>query len=181
MSALRPQITHVGLYTADMAAMERFYTAVMGLHVTDRGTVARLGGVAIVFLSANPANHHQVVLIEGKAPSNVQQLSFKVDALAELRTMRDRFVAAGAPVTPIDHGNAWSVYSSDPDGNGVEVYLDSPWQVAQPHGRPLDLDRPDAAIVEATRAAIAADPTFQPIGRWQDAFIARLGAGRAVQ
>ena len=24
----------------------------------------------------------------------------------------------------IDHGISWAVYSSDPDGNGVEVYLD---------------------------------------------------------
>lgn len=174
MSTLRPQITHVGLYTADMAAMERFYSEVMGLAVTDRGKVARLGGIAITFMSANPASHHQVVLIEGKTPSNVQQLSFKVDSLGDLRTMRDRFVAAGAKVTPIDHGNAWSVYSFDPDGNGVEVYLDSPWQVAQPHGRPLDLDRSDDAILASTREAIASDPTFQPADRWQDAFIARL-------
>jgi catechol 2,3-dioxygenase len=172
--AIQPQITHVGLNSPNLEAMEKFYTEVMGLKVTDRGTVARLGGVKIVFMSANPENHHQVVLIESKAPSNVQQLSFKVDALADLRVMRDRLAAAGAPITPIDHGNAWSVYSADPDGNGVEVYLDSPWQVAQPHGLPLDLSRSDDEIVAGTRARIEKEPTFQPVDRWKEAFLRRL-------
>ena len=77
-------------------------------------------------------------------------------------------------MTPIDHGNAWSVYSSDPDGNGIEVYLDSPWQVAQPHGRALDLSLSDAQIRAATEAAIRDDATFQPAERWQDEFRRRL-------
>ena len=128
-------------------------------------------------MSANPGSHHQLVLFEGeKRLSNVQQMSFKVNSLAELRAMRDRLVAAGAsPITPIDHGNAWSVYSSDPDGNGIEVYLDSPWQVAQPHGRPLDLSLSDAEIIKHTESIIANDKTFLPKERWQEQFIARLG------
>jgi catechol 2,3-dioxygenase len=171
---LRPQITHLGLYTPNMEAMERFYTGVMGLLVTDRGRVPRLGNVAIVFMSADPACHHQVVLIEGPGSSHVQQISFRVQSLQDLREARDRLVAARATVTPIDHGNAWSVYSSDPDGNGIEVYLDSPWQVAQPHGRALDLSLSDAQIHAATEAAIRDDATFQPAERWQDDFRRRL-------
>jgi len=174
---LRPQITHLGLYTPAMAAMERFYTEVMGLLVTDRGRVARLGNVTIVFMSADIHCHHQVVLIEGDRPSHIQQISFKLDRLDDLRAFRGRFVAAGAPVTPIDHGNAWSVYSSDPDGNGIEVYLDSPWQVAQPHGRPLDLALSDAQIHAVTEAAIRSEATFQPAQRWQTDFARRLAMG----
>ncbi len=176
--ALRPQITHIGLHTADIAAMERFYTGVIGLVVTDRGKVARLGNADIVFLSANPANHHQVVLIswqEPKRPSVVNQMSFKVDTLADLKEMRARInLAAVGPITPIDHGNAWSIYTSDPDGNGVEIYLDSPWQVAQPHGLPLDLDRSVEDIMRATEARIRSDPSFEPRERWQEAFARRL-------
>lgn len=176
---LRPQLTHIGLHTANVAAMERFYTEVIGLVVTDRGTVPRFNNADIVFMSANPGNHHQVVLISWKeplAPSVVNQMSFKVDTLADLKTMRARIAQANvAPIQPIDHGNAWSVYTKDPDGNGIEIYLDSPWQVAQPHGLPLDLDRPDDEIVRATEARISSDPTLQPRERWADSFARRLG------
>jgi len=171
--SLHPQITHVGLNTPNLETMREFYGSVLGLVVTDKGFAKRLG-VNICFMSANPDNHHQIVLIESKAPSNVQQLSFKVGTLSDLRQMRDRLKAAGRDITPVDHGNAWSVYSSDPDGNGVEIYLDSPWQVAQPHGRPLDLDQSDEAIHRATEAAIKDDPTFQPVKVWQDAFVRKL-------
>lgn len=173
---IRPQITHLGLYTGNLEGMIHFYSEVMGLMVTDRGRVPRLGNIEVVFMSANPENHHQLVLFESeKRESNVQQMSFKVTALAELRAMRDRLVAAGAsPITPIDHGNAWSVYSADPDGNGIEVYLDSPWQVAQPHGRPLDLALSDEAIRKHTQSVIETESTYQPKERWAEQFIARL-------
>jgi catechol 2,3-dioxygenase len=172
---IRPQITHLGLYTGNLEGMIRFYSDVMGLMVTDRGRVPRLNNIEVVFMSANPANHHQLVLFESeKRESNVQQMSFKIGTLTELRAMRDRLVGAGAPISPIDHGNAWSVYSSDPDGNGVEIYLDTPWQVAQPHGRPLDLALSDEAILKHTQAAIENEKTYQPRERWAEQFIARL-------
>ena len=60
---MRPQLNHLGLYTPDIERMERFYVDVMGLAVTDRGRVARLGNVEIVFMSSHPSSHHQVALI----------------------------------------------------------------------------------------------------------------------
>ena len=39
------------------------------------------------------------------------------------------------------HGNAWSCYFKDPEGNTVEAYLDTPFHVPQPHGEPLDLSQ----------------------------------------
>ncbi|MES2534279.1 MAG: VOC family protein [Pseudomonadota bacterium] len=174
----RPQLNHLGLYTADMAAMERFYVDVMGLIVTDRGKVPRLGNVDIVFMSAHKNAHHQIAIIgkpEQKGPSCVNQIAFKVQALQELREMNQRFLAAAvSPVQPIDHGNAWSIYTSDPDGNGVEVYLDTPWHVAQPHSRPLDFALGDEAILRNTEAAVRKDPTFKSLAAWSDEMSARL-------
>lgn len=175
---LRAQLNHLGLYTPDIARMERFYVDVLGLIVTDRGRVARLGNVEIVFMSANPGSHHQVALI-GKpgqtGPSCVNQIAFKVGTLDELRTIEQRLRQAGTtPPNPIDHGNAWSVYGSDPDGNGVEVYLDTPWHVAQPHSRPLDLGLSDEAIHQITEAEVRKDPTFSALSDWADAMARQL-------
>ena len=64
---------------------------------------------------------------------------------------------------PLTHGNAWSVYFRDPEFNGVEVFIDTPWHVRQPQGEPLDLDKSNDEIVEMTRARFSAEPGFGPI------------------
>ena len=64
--SFKPRLRHVGLYTHDMDAMLEFYTGIMGLTVTDDGRygdpVAR-----IVFLSSDPTEHHEFVLIDAPA------------------------------------------------------------------------------------------------------------------
>lgn len=176
---IRPQLKHLGIYVSDIERMERFYASVFGLVVSDRGVVPRLGNRAIVFMSAAPDAHHQLVLISGRdpasGPSVVNQISFHLQALAELREIHRRLQQAGvASVTSIDHGNAWSVYSADPEGNGLEAYVDSPWHVAQPHGRPFDLSLPDADIMATTEAAVRKDPTFRERPAWIDEMQKRL-------
>lgn len=166
----RPQLNHLGLYTPRMAEMERFYVDVMGLIVTDRGRVPRLGNVEIVFMSASPTSHHQVAIIgkpDQTGPSCIHQIAFKVGTLGDLRAAHTRLrdFATGA-IQPIDHGNAWSIYGFDPDGNGIEIYLDTPWHVAQPHSRPLDFALSDEEIERRTEAAVREDPTFRPAGEW---------------
>ena len=174
--ALRPQLTHMGFYSSKLDELERFYVETVGLVVTDRGRVPRLNNTRIVFLSASKESHHQVVLIEGEVhgPSRIDQISFKVGSLAELRAVHDKLRAADAPVRPVSHGNAWSVYSKDPEGNGLEFYLDSPWQVAQPRGEPLDLSLSDEEIHRRTESALRAEPTMQPRETWAEAFARRL-------
>jgi catechol 2,3-dioxygenase len=72
----------------------------------------------------------------------------------------------------MNHGNALSIYFEDLEGNTVEVHLDTPWYVPQPHGDPLDLEKPDAEIWAQTEAACRADPQFEPVQQWA----ARFGA-----
>ena len=47
---------------------------------------------------------------------------------------------------------------SDPEGNTVEVYVNTPWYVPQPGNVPLDLDQPDDVIEAGTKARCLADP-----------------------
>ena len=43
---------------------------------------------------------------------------------------------------PMDHGNAWSLYFRDPEGNRLEVFCDTQWYIEQPCLEDLDLSLP---------------------------------------
>ena len=55
--------SHMGFYVRDLERMARFYKEVMCFFETDRGD---LGPVQLVFLSRDPCEHHQIVLISGR-------------------------------------------------------------------------------------------------------------------
>jgi catechol 2,3-dioxygenase len=174
-----PNLSHVGIFVQDVERMERFYTTVFGLKVTDRG-VGRNFNHTLVFLSARPDQHHQLVLASGRPAdasfSTIMQLSFKVQSLDELRQVRAAALELGASnLRGMNHGNALSIYFSDPEGNIIEVYLDTPYYVAQPHGDPLDLDKPDEVIWRETEEVCRADPTCLPVEEWARQFKASLG------
>ena len=96
------------------------------------------------------------------------QISFKVPSLDALREMFRRVNEAKCNrIFPVNHGNAWSVYFEDPEGNTIECYLDTPFYVAQPHTGYLDLSKTDAEIVRDTEAACKDDPYFMPVGEWE--------------
>jgi catechol 2,3-dioxygenase len=173
-----PQLSHFGIFVRDVDAMTRFYTRVFGLHLTDEGVGANFK-CQLNFLSGSPTQHHQLVLAGGRAadaPSTVMQMSFKVGAIDDLRRVRANALAeSAAKMRAMNHGNALSIYFEDIEGNTVEVYLDTPWYVPQPHGDPLDLDLPDERIWAETEAACRADPAFQPVQQWAE----RFGSGSA--
>lgn len=173
---ITPQLAHVGIFVRDIEAMTRFYTHVFGLKLTDHG-VGRNFKVPLHFLSGSSGQHHQLVLAGGRkadAPSTIMQLSFKVDAIDDLRRVRALALAEGATqMRGMNHGNALSIYFADLEDNTVEVYLDTPWYVPQPHGDPLDLAKPDAEIWAETEALCRADPGFMPVAQWMARFSAR--------
>jgi catechol 2,3-dioxygenase len=177
MPEIRAQLAHIGIYVHDKPRMIDFYTGVLGLMVTDSG--AARSGMELTFLSANPGNHHQVVLVSGRPDTSgfnpINQLSFMVGSLAELRETHRRALAkGGTEMRVISHGNAWSCYFKDPEGNVIETYLDSPFHVPQPHGEPLDLTKSDEQILSETEAACRADPGFMPIADYQARMADRL-------
>ena len=163
MSTIHARLGHVGIYAHDKQRLEQFYTAVLGLIVTDSGTGR--GGTELTFMSANPGNHHQVVLVSGRPDTNgfnpINKISFMVDSLSDLREVHERAIAHGATdMRVVSHGNAWSCYFKDPEGNTLEAYLDTPFHVPQPHGVALDLSKSDAEILAETEALCRQDPGF---------------------
>ena len=173
--------SHFGIYVTDLARMEDFYTRVLGLLVSDRGQVP--GGSDLVFLSRDPDEHHQIVLASGR-PSGVDfnvvnQISFKLPGLADLKAMyaraRDEGIKQFRVVT---HGNAWSVYFADPEGNRVEVFVDTPWHTPQPVVEPFDIEAPVESIVKETEALCRNRPGFMSREAWRTAQVTRMGAAR---
>lgn len=167
----RGNLSHVGIYVHDVERMVDFYAEIFGLLVSDRG-VGKTFRNELVFMSARAEQHHQLVIVSGRPAeatfSTIMQLSFKVDEIDDLRRAEHDALRLGATrMIRINHGNALSIYFGDPEGNTVEVYLDTPWYIAQPHADPLDLDLPDSDIWAQTESACRADATFMTVEAWQ--------------
>jgi len=175
------RFSHVGLFVAEMAGMVDFYERVLGFTITDRGT---LGDVALTFLSRDANEHHQLVLVEGRPPGLpdriVNQVSFRVGALRDLVAFWRR-IRREAPreLVAVTHGNAWSIYFRDPEGNRIEVFADTPWHVTQPVREPLDLDRSEAEILSETEAFCRTRPGFRPMAEWRQELAAKLARHRS--
>lgn len=162
-----PRLSHVGLYVKDVPNMVEFYTRVLGFIVSDAAPDGR-----ITFLSRNPSDHHQVVLVRGRDTDTetpmVQQVSFNIGTLAEVQRAFRKVREAGCRnIEPRCHGNAWSVYFRDPEGNRIEMFCDTPWYVPQPCGFAIDLDKPEDQLYRETEAYCRDTPGFQPVEEWR--------------
>ena len=166
--------SHIGLYVTDMTSMVDFYTHVLGFSVTDR---ARIRENDVVFLSRNPDEHHQIVLVPGRAaqsPSTVNQISFRVVALAELRRLHAQLVEMNiSGINPTNHGGSWSVYFLDPEGNRIELLAQTPWYMP-PVSVPLDFSLSDVEIYGLTEAMVERTPGHMPRTQWREQLERRL-------
>lgn len=181
MTAPIPKLrfSHVGFLVRDLERMIAFYGEQLGFLLTDCGHLEVLPGrPRIAFLSRDPEEHHQLALVEGRpagGESTLNQISFRVGSLDDLRALRARLEAAGVVrFLPMNHGSAWSLYFPDPEGNAIECFVPSPFHTRQPVTDPLDLSRSDAEILAETEARYRDAPDFQPRARWRAAFEERL-------
>jgi len=171
-------MSHIGLYVHDLPKMEDFYTRVLGFTVTDRGKVR---GADIVFTSWDPKDHHQVALVSGRpkdlAYNHINQISFRVASVEDLQTVWKR-VKSETDVTDMramDHGNAWSLYFRDPEGNRLEVFCDTQWYIEQPCIEELDLSLPADQIRAKSDAFCRNASGFRPIEEYQAEIAAKIG------
>jgi len=170
---------HSTLAARDLKALENFYCTTLGFVVTNRGPVGD-DGTELTFLSQDPQAHHQIAMVGGAntRPSDfvmIDHLAFRTNTLDDLRAIHANLLAAGIEgILQIDHGNAWSLYFNDIEGNGVECYVDSPFHVAQPNAGTFDINATDDAILNATRIRIQDAPEFQLMKDWQANLARRL-------
>ncbi|HYF19575.1 MAG TPA: VOC family protein [Ramlibacter sp.] len=172
--------SHMGFHVRDIERMARFYRDVLCFTETDRGN---LGETQLVFLSRDPREHHQIVLLTGRPEdlrfNVINQISLRVRDLAALREVRNRVLADPhvSDLAAVTHGNAVSIYFRDPEGNRLEVFFDSPWYCEQPLREPVDLDQPDEAVLARVEALARSRPRFQPRAQWVAEMERRMGYG----
>src|SRR5213594_4134604 len=175
MSTPAFSFSHMGMFVEDLARMRDFYTRVLGFTVTDRGDLETARGrLQFVFLSRDPREHHQVVMASGRPaelPFNpINQISFRMADFAGVREMYRRL--QHEPVTeisPVSHGNALSVYFRDPEGNRLELFVDTPWYVKQPLRVPMDMKLSDRELWAWAEAEARKQPGFKPVEEWRSA------------
>ncbi|HZL78652.1 MAG TPA: VOC family protein [Candidatus Limnocylindrales bacterium] len=156
----RVSIGHVHLKVADLERALKFYCGVLGFELQQRF------GSSAAFISAGGYHHHiglNTWESAGGSPppprsTGLYHLAILYPTRAALADALRRLVNAGVELDgAADHGVSEALYLRDPDGNGVELYLDRPkekWP-RTPDGElamfthPLDLD---ALLAEAPSA-----------------------------
>ena len=169
--------SHAFVYVESLDTMLDFYTNVLGFEITDRG---ERNGIPLVFLSQVDTDHHQIAFSATRtdlgSSNNVSHFAFRVGDLNSVKHLyrqlkKDDRVKSISPVT---HGNAWSIYFSDPEGNGIEVFCDTPWHVSQPMGGTWNPEDEDSEIVSKTHDEFKNDPSFRPIESFYKEFSKHL-------
>jgi catechol 2,3-dioxygenase len=127
------ELGHISLFVRDLEASVRFYRDVLGFEEAGRVSGA-------VFLTAG-RTHHEFALIQPgpeavAAPPQpyfgVNHIAVKVgDSIEELRDAYRTLNRAGVPVVEtLDYYIQQAIHVLDPDGNTVEVFVDTdrPWR-----------------------------------------------------
>jgi catechol-2,3-dioxygenase len=164
--------SHCVLKVRDLDTMIDFYCDALGFRLTDQGELGPEQKIA--FLSGSSTDHHQFGLLTGRSGDDTTSLhhnAFRVDSLEDVQVMvewvnADDRIADGSAIT---HGNAVSVYFKDPEGNGVEIFCDTPWHVQQPQLKPWDPSQTADEILAGVKSQFGHEEGFGPIEQYQAA------------
>jgi catechol 2,3-dioxygenase len=128
------KIGHVHLKVRQLARAVDFYTHYLGMTVREQ--VANYA-----FLSGNEA-HHEVALqaLGSQAPTphpygvGLYHAAFEVADRGQFALAVQALEAGGVDHAAVDHGISWAVYFSDPDGNGLEIYVNTMHELTERDG-----------------------------------------------
>ena len=123
------RIGHVHLTVSNLERALGFYRDILGFEVTDRI------GDSAVFLSAGGYHHHiglNTWAGEGaprppEGTTGLYHFAILYPTRKELARALKALIDAKYPIDGAsDHGVSEAIYLTDPDGNGVELYVDRP-------------------------------------------------------
>lgn len=151
MSHPETTVGHIHLTVSNLDRALGFYRDLLGFEIS-----ARYGDSA-VFLSAGGYHHHiglntwagRGATPAPKGHTGMYHVAFLYPTRLELAKVLKNLIDAKYPIDgSADHGVSEAIYLRDPDGNGVELYVDRPreeWKVANDGmvemvTEPLDLE-----------------------------------------
>ena len=142
------RIGHVVLKVRDLDRSLVFYRDLLGFRVS-----SEMSNV-MIFLTATGENHHDLALLRvgDSAPSpmptavGLYHVAVQLADLEAVKAAHDLLSERGMLKGTADHGVTKSLYTTDPDGNEIELYCDAPrseWEgrvATSMTVRPLRLD-----------------------------------------
>ena len=81
--------------------------------------------------------------------------------------MRGSSTRPSPSLNPTNHGGSWSIYFADPEGNRIELFVQTPWYVP-PVSIPLDLSLSDDEIHRLTQEMVEATPGHMARSLWHE-------------
>ena len=139
-TALKPQrLAHLVLRVRDLKRTERFYTEVLGLHVT-----GHIPGRMVFFAASDESSHELAAQALGPDALGPEQdrvglyhFAWKMGSVQELEVFYLHLKDNDACIVGIgDHGTSLGIYFLDPDGNEIEVFYELPRE-EWPHDDPI--------------------------------------------
>jgi catechol 2,3-dioxygenase len=153
------RIGHVHLKVADLDRALAFYCGVLGFELIQRY------GTQAAFVSAGGYHHHiglNTWESKGGSPppsgtTGLYHVAILYPTRAALADALYRLAEAGIPLDGAsDHGVSEALYLRDPDGNGVELYVDRPreqWPISPNGELQMVTERLDLHALLAAREA----------------------------
>lgn len=120
------RLAHIALRTNQLAKMVTWYCRVLGAHVAYESS-------KVAFLTYDEEHHRIALLALDDYPPRSEMISvgyfhtaFAYDTLGDLLRTYVRLRSEGIlPYRTINHGPTVSMYYADPDGNQIELQVDS--------------------------------------------------------
>ena len=163
-----PQETHIGrtaLRVNDLEEMTGFYRDIVGLSVLRQSDISSILGVEDTPLLVLEEDEN--ALERHRSGAGLFHNAFKVssrEALGDaLARIRNHWQLGGAS----DHGVSEALYSTDPEGNGIEIYQDFPreeWPVAADGSVRMGTYPLNLEPIEAAGAGDSNVPTGTDVG-----------------
>ncbi|MCK8465365.1 VOC family protein [Aliiroseovarius sp. S1339] len=125
MSAAPMRIASVRLKVQDLDVVSEFYQSVLGLKpikIEDRRVTLGTGSTVLVELVGDPT-----LSANDLRQAGLFHTAFLLPTRADLARWLAHVVAVGVPLQGAsDHIVSEAIYLADPEGNGIEVYVDRP-------------------------------------------------------
>ena len=140
------RLGHANLFVTDVERSLEFYNTVVGLEVVyKKVAMDDLEGPAVGGFLSNGNTHHDIAVFRHPTAPRLNHLAFELECEADLVEGYRAAVEAGGEFRVSDHDITRSLYTRDPDGNGIEIYSDSTkeWRKIRGDGRTVRYGEPE--------------------------------------